>query len=178
MTTYDIDFDLRNVYAFISPHTTLDFDTLDGDVNELTQYPISFFSGNSVYLYLYKHLNEYRNQYIYFVIPTLKYFFAEHIDELPIENQKELHDALITPPPKFELLNNITINTSVQQYKLNGQITPYEVFYMPVKDVIQDINNKIPLSVILDPLNVQVNLDHHPSDFFDVEYNRLITVNL
>lgn len=187
---------LRDIYAKVetSPITNIIGESIVGGVTKDTEslavselsksFPqTSFFiRGNELYSYLARYLNAtVCNDVITFVIIGLRDLYWNQRHKLTRQQLDELELSMDRPLPQFysifnyQSLSNVGSEMATSAFQLFGTITPFSVVHVPVRDYVNAVNNKQPISVFLPELDIILSLSYELSDFWDPLTKQLIT---
>lgn len=164
---------LRDTHATVQPHKITNwygFDEKDKEILTSLSGATNFIKGHKIFSFLSKNFSpDNANDIVNIVIPGLRSKYYSNRKFLSEEEQKILELFSNRPVPKF-------INVSGEQtdFQLFGSITQYDVLHIPVADFIRTLNNKEPLLIKLDALDIIIELSYSRSDFWDSKSQQLI----
>lgn len=124
-----------------------------------------FMSANNIFPYLSK--NKIFAGIITIIIPNLRDLYWNKRNLLTSEEIIKLSSRMNEPLTKLEYIG-------LGQFRLKGNVTPYDVLHIPVDYFIQSLNEKISIEIVLNKMNTIIRLDYSPHDFWDFETQQLI----
>lgn len=140
-----------------------------------------FIGGSDLYSYLSRYItNEMCDHVITFVITNLRDLYWNMRLNLSIEQQVQLDRAMNKSLPHFQnifdypSLQNLGPELPTHLFQLIGDITPFSVIHVPVRDFINAVNNKLPVLVWLPELAIIIQLSYQEADFWDTQVGQLI----
>lgn len=143
--------------------------------SELT--PSKLFEGASnIYLDVSKGQYD-GDEIVNLIIPGLRDIYKEHRHHLQDDERLYL-DAMSKEVPTFKNIseyNSIKYNDDITLYQFFGDITPYDVIHIPLKQFIEIINSNEMFLVELYPIKFMLKITYDKSDFYDVEKGEIIT---
>lgn len=164
---------LSETYAHVGPNKI--FNILSESASENLLNTTLFRQGSRIMTYLYRNLHNHCNDYITLVIPNLRNLYFNNRRLFDLDDQIKLDLAMDKKLPTFDdISNNPTKNNGSYEYKLKGDITEFDVLHIPVIEYVELINNEFPLEFILSPTNIVITLTYEPSDFWDIEYQKIL----
>ena len=187
---------LRDIYAKVgsSPLSDVIGENIVSGVTENTEslavselgklFPETtfFIRGNELYSYLARYLNaSVCNDVITFVLVGLRDLYWNQRHKLTTEQLDQLELSMNQPLPQFysifnyQSLSDAGSEMATSAFQLFGTITPFSVVHVPVRDYINAVNNKQPISVFLPELDIILSLSYELSDFWDPLTNQLLT---
>ena len=133
-----------------------------------------FLASSDIFSYLRKNVNSSMyNDIITIVHPSFRDIYWRNRELLDMEDLNLLDSIITRPLPQFknvfdyEYLSEYSDKINMLIYHLYGDITPFIVLHIKVKDFIETINNNEELNIKLKDINVVINLEYKPYDFYD-----------
>lgn len=132
------------------------------------------------------YVDAYRGQYkgdeiVNLIIPGLKDLYKSYRKQL-VNEEKLFLECINKQTPTFK---NITEYKSIKYfnditlYQFFGDITPYDVVHISLKEFINIINENKEFIIEFSPLNVRMKIFYDKSDFYYNKEDKIITnVNL
>jgi len=135
--------------------------------NELYDAEQLFLKGDDLFAYIKDHPDVIK-QNVTIVIKGLTNLFWERRKLLPEEIQN-LSNAINQPAPDFKNVAEYQSLRNIDSplYQLFGNITPYNMLYIPVRDFVNSINQNIPIQVKINGLGIIISLHYRDYDFWD-----------
>lgn len=183
---------LRDIYAKVEPYPLSDIEGLE-DVSEATEKlaalelqkllpQTSFFiRGSNLYSYLSRYIDSATCDYVItFVIVSLRDLYWNMRPNLTVQQQTVLDTTMNKNLPEFHnifnyrLLQDLGPEMPTYLFQLVGDITPFNVVHIPVRDFIMAINNKSPISILLPDIDIIIQLSYEHADFWDTQTQQLI----
>lgn len=183
---------LRDIYAKVEPYPLSSVEGLE-EVSESTERLAAmelqkllpqtslFIRGSELYSYLSRYIDlAMCDHVITFVIVSLRdLYWSMRLNLLP-QQQAALDIAMNKRAPQFHnifdyrLLQNLGPEMPTFLFQLIGDITPFSVVHVSVRDFIVAVNNKSPIPVWLPDLGVIIQLSYQEADFWDEQTQQLI----
>jgi hypothetical protein len=183
---------LRDIYAKVEPYPLLDVEGLEEvskDTEQLAALELQkllpktslFIRGSDLYSYLSRYITaDMCNHVITFVIVSLRDLYWNMRLNLSIQQQAQLDMVMNKRAPQFQnifdypLLQDLGPEVPTHLYQLIGDITPFNVVHVSVRDFINAVNNKLPIPVWLPELAIIIQLSYEEADFWDTQVGQLI----
>lgn len=141
-----------------------------------------FIRGNELYSYLARYLNaNVCNHVVTFVLVGLRDLYSNQRHKLTVQELAQLELSMNRPLPQFysifnyQSLSNVGSEMATSAFQLFGTITPFSVVHVPVREFVNAVNNKQPISVLLPELDIILSLTYELSDFWDPLTKQLLT---
>lgn len=106
---------------------------------------------------------------ITFVIPGLRGLYWDNREQLSIEEQLLLDLTMDEDMVKFK-------ERSDDVYQINGELSEFDVLYIPVNNFVEIFNAKNPIQLVLQGTNILIQLDYEPHDFWDDDEQKIIDI--
>lgn len=196
-----IDIYLRDVYARVQSSAITEFtglstqndDSERAAIKRITTGEFSqeyFLKATDIYRYLYRHKSSHEHDIVTIVIPGLRDQYYSNKLMFNTDERQDITIKMSTPRPTFfniwdykklehyqdiftRISNDPVLDSGLIEYQVFGEITPYDVVHISVKDFIQAINDRQPIIINI-PL-MTITLWYEPSDFFDPQFDMVLT---
>lgn len=183
---------LRDTYARVQPGGLFNLDghsKLNNEIEMEAKRNISsgfsndnfFLSGSNIFGYLNRTLNSsICNQVVTVAVQGLRDLYWNNRGVLPRSEEGELQFAMNRTSPTFTNifdypgLRSFSDWNIVPIYQLYGTLTTYDVVQIPVKYFLESINQKLPISVQLEGVNIIIQFSYREYDFWDPEADKVI----
>ncbi|CAH6419054.1 Hypothetical protein HVR_LOCUS247 [uncultured virus] len=141
-----------------------------------------FLNAANMFSYLYRNMgSDWCNKVINIVVPGLRNLYWKYRYLLHPNEQAILATCMEQQLPNFtdvysyQSLKYYEEIANIHEYQLIGTITPYDIVHIPIINYIDSLNNKQTIKVKLDNVNVFIYITYKDYDFWDNEYQALLT---
>lgn len=137
-----------------------------------------FLQGNNIINYFYRIPD--CSKTVTLVIQGLRDFYWTNRDRLSRVEIDNFETIMEEPIPKFrnildyKSLEKYDNTKIVPMYQLYGKITPYDVINVSSQYFIECFNNKAPIILDLEDMNITLQISYSNYDFWDPEQDRVI----